>query len=350
MDEKHILQVKTSVPDAGTPGGGERETADYPPLLTVAASPHERTRTRTAHLMYEVILALLPAYLFGVVWFGLRALLLGVLSVAVCVLAEYGYEKLMHRPVTVSDGSAALTGLLLAMNIPVGLPVGMLICGDLFAILLVKQLFGGLGKNIVNPALAARVFLFISFPSDMAEFPVRTGFSQPVADAVSGATPLSALRAGDISSLDLGSLFFGTTGGCIGEVSALLLLLGGVYLLARRVISWRIPVAYLGTVALLTFLFPRAGDRLDCMLIELCAGGLMLGAFFMATDYVTSPVTPRGRLIYGILCGGITVFIRYFGSYPEGVSFAILICNLLVYYLDRFTMPTRFGGKERTGK
>ena len=322
-----------------------KKEAAMPAQLTVASSPHEKTRTHVPHLMRDVLIALLPACLFGAVWFGPRAALLCVISVLTCVAAELVYEKLLHRPVTVRDGSAAVTGLLLGMNLPYTMPIPMLIVADLFAMIIVKQLFGGLGKNIVNPALAARVFLFMSFPGAMASFPARADLSLPYADAVATATPLSALKTGAPLSDTVLDLFLGTVGGCIGEVSALLLLLGGIYLLCRRVITWHIPVSYLGTVALLTLLFPRAGGRLDSMLIELCAGGLILGAFFMATDYVTSPVTRTGRLIYGVLCGLFTVLIRYFGAYAEGVSFAILIANLLVYYIDRFTRPTPFGKK-----
>ena len=320
-----------------------------PDQLTVAASPHEKSRTHVPHLMRDVLIALMPACLFGIFWFGWQAALLCVVSVTTCVAAEYLYQRLLHRPITVRDGSAAVTGLLLAMNLPYTFPLPMLIVGDLFAILVVKQLFGGLGKNIVNPALAARVFLFSSYPAAMAGFPARPGLGSSYADAGATATPLSLLKEGGVTEFSVTDLFFGTTGGCIGEVSALLLLVGGVYLLCRRVITWHIPASYLGTVAILTLLFPRADGRLESMLLELCAGGLMLGAFFMATDYVTSPVTRGGRLLFGALCGAITVLIRYFGAYPEGVSFAILIGNLLVYYLDKFTRPTPFG-KRRAKK
>lgn len=316
-----------------------------PAQLTVTASPHEKTRTHVPHLMRDVLIALLPSCLFGIVWFGLRAALLCVISVLTCIAAEWAYEKLLHRPITVQDGSAAVTGLLLAMNLPYTMPIPMLLLADLFAIIIVKQLFGGLGKNIVNPALAARVFLFMSFPGAMATFPSRADFSTPYADAVASATPLSLLKGGEIGEYTIQELFFGTVGGCIGEVSALLLLAGGLYLLCRRVITWHIPVSYLGTVALLSFAFPRVDGRLDSMLLELCAGGVMLAAFFMATDYVTSPVTRGGRLVYGVICGAITVMIRYFGAYAEGASFAILIGNLLVYYIDRFTKPIPFGKK-----
>ncbi|MBQ8174248.1 MAG: RnfABCDGE type electron transport complex subunit D [Clostridia bacterium] len=318
----------------------------FPALLTVSPSPHQKTRIHVPRMMIDVLIALLPAYVFGVVWFGLRALLVGVVSVVACIISELVFEKILRRPVTVMDGSAAVTGLLLAMNVPVTIPIPYLVIADIFAIVVVKCLFGGLGKNIVNPALAARVFLFVSFPSAMASFARPAGFLS--ADAVTGATPLAAIKeAGSIEGIDLLNLLLGKTGGCIGEVSAVLLLLGGLYLLCRRVISWQIPVAYLGTVALIALVFPRANGGLAMVPIELLSGGLMLGALFMATDYATSPVTSVGRLIYGVLCGLVTMFIRYFGAYPEGVSFAILIANLFVYYLDRYTKPTLFGGKKK---
>ena len=324
--------------------------ASFPALLTVSPSPHQKTHTHVPRMMLDVLIALLPAYIFGVVWFGLNALLIGVISVATCMLAELVFERLLRRPVTIHDLSAAVTGLLIAMNVPVTIPIPYLVIADVFAIVVVKCLFGGLGKNIVNPALAARVFLFVSFPSAMSAFPCPTGwFGAGIGmDAAAGATPLSAIKeAGSVEGIDLFDLLIGKTGGCIGEVSSVLLILGGVYLLCRRVISWRIPVAYLGTVALLALLFPRADGGLLMLPIELLSGGLLLGAIFMATDYVTSPVTPVGRLIFGVLCGLITVFIRYFGAYPEGVSFAILIANLFVYYLDRYTKPTHIGVKKK---
>ena len=227
----------------------------------------------------------------------------------------------------------------------------MLVVGAFFAIVVVKQVFGGIGKNFVNPALAARVFLF-SWASDMSAFPLpgsrisSLAVTLTEADAVTSATPLAALKVGSLPSSNLFSMIVGNMSGCIGEISAILLLAGGVYLLVRRVISWQIPAAYLGTVAVIALLFPRVdGAILESVLYELFAGGLILGAFFMATDYSTSPVTPVGRLIFGAGCGALTMLIRYFGSYPEGVSFSILIMNLLVWYIDKVTMPRRFGGK-----
>ncbi len=328
-----------------------------PDLLCVSPSPHIKSTDTTRSIMTDVLIALIPAFAWGVYMMGLRALVIGLLSVLCCVLFEAGCQLIMRRPVTVSDCSAAVTGLIFAMNLPVTVPLWMPVVGSFFAIVVVKQLFGGIGKNIVNPALAARVFLFSAWAGQMSRF---TAPGNPVSslritlgdvDAVTGATPLAALKNGVMPSATIGDMLVGNIGGSIGEVSALLLLLGGIYLIARRVITWHIPVAYLGTVALITFFFPQTGTGGVFMLYELMAGGLVIGAFFMATDYVTSPITPVGRLLFGAGCGGITVLIRYFGSYPEGVSFAILIMNLLVWYLDLAGMPKRFGAvKEKVSK
>ena len=323
---------------------GVELTAGFPAApLTVSPSPHIKNPVTTAQLMRDVLIALFPAFLWGVWVFGVNALLMPLISVVACVFFEYITEKILRRPVTVRDLSAVVTGLLLGFNLPANNSYFLPVLGAAFAIIVVKQLFGGLGKNFVNPALAARVFLFLSFPTQMTRFPVP--FSRS-AEIVAGATP----RAGGAAGLF--DLFFGRTGGCIGEVSAFLLLLGGVYLLCRRVITYQIPVSYLLTVAVLTLLFPSAGTFLSVqfMLRELFSGGLMLGAIFMATDYVTSPVTSRGRLIFGVGCGLLTVFFRYFGSYPEGVSFAILVMNCLVYYLDKLTLPRVFGGVRHAKK
>ncbi len=311
--------------------------------LTVSPSPHIKNPVTTERLMRDVLIALSPALFWGVWVFGVNALLMSLISVVACVFFEYITEKILCRPVTVCDLSAVVTGLLLGFNLPANNSYFLPVLGAAFAIIVVKQLFGGLGKNFVNPALAARVFLFLSFPTQMTRFPVP--FSRS-AEIVAGATP----RAGGAAGLF--DLFFGRTGGCIGEVSAFLLLLGGVYLLCRRVITYQIPVSYLLTVAVLTLLFPSDGTFLSVqfMLRELFSGGLMLGAIFMATDYVTSPVTSRGRLVFGVGCGLLTVFFRSFGSYPEGVSFAILVMNCLVYYIDKLTMPRVFGGARHAKK
>ena len=326
----------------------ETAAAQMPSLLTVSPSPHARRGVMTSHLMRDVMIALVPATIWGVYMFGVRAALVVLVSILSSVLFELLTEILLKRTVTIADCSAALTGLLLGLNLPADVPFYIPIVGSAFAIIVVKQLFGGIGKNIMNPALAARVFLVLTWPNGMTVF---RGAYERSFDAVSSATPLAALKAGTLPSQSLLDLFLGRQGGSIGEISILMLLIGGVYLLVRRVISWHIPVACLGTVALLSFLFPAAGvDRLPYMVASLCSGGLVLGAFFMATDYVTSPVTKVGRLIYGFGCGLITVFIRRFGGYQEGVSFAILIMNALVWYLDMLTKPRVYGTERRKQK
>lgn len=331
----------------------DRGVVTMPQKLTVSPSPHIKTSDSTRSVMLDVIIALLPALVWGIIISGVRALLIALISIGACVGFEALVERILHRPITVSDCSAAVTGVLLAMNVSAAVPLWMPIVGAFFAIVVVKQLFGGIGKNIVNPALAARVFLF-SWAGEMGTFASAgekiTSLGVGAADVVAHATPLASLKSGVIPEVSLFDMFIGNIGGCIGEVSTLLLLMGGVYLIIRRVITWHIPVSYLVTVAVLTYAFPQTGSSTTFMLYELCSGGLMLGAIFMATDYATSPLTPTGRVIYGIGCGGITVLIRYFGGYPEGVSFSILIMNLLVWYLDIIGMPKRFGsaGKKKS--
>ena len=333
-----------------TPAAPENTAVTYPDMLTVSPNPHMKDDMTTRRIMLKVIVALLPAAIWGVYAFGSRAAAILVLATASAILFEYAAQKILKRNVTVSDFSAAVTGLLIGMNLSPTVPLWLPVVGSFFAIVVVKQLFGGIGKNIVNPALAARVFMF-AWPQRMGAF---VGFGERISslsvnyaeyDAVSSATPLASLKQGAIpTDVTYFDMFLGKTGGTIGEISALLLILGGLYLLFSKVITWHIPVAYIGTVALVTLIFPKGDAHLDYMLCELFAGGLMLGAFFMATDYATSPVTPKGRLIYGVGCGLITVFIRTFGGYPEGVSFSILIMNLLTWYIDKFTIPKRFGG------
>ena len=325
--------------------------------LKVASSPHVASPINTMSLMRDVLIALVPALCAAVFFFGPRALIATAVSVAACELFEWGYRKLMKKSLANQDLSAAVTGVLLAFVCPVTLPYWVLIIGDFFAIVVVKQLFGGLGKNFMNPALGGRAFLMLCYPVAMTTrskagtanwAPLGMSVGQDYIDAFTGATPLgadfmhnAAHRLPDASLLDA---FVGNVGGCIGEVSALLLLIGGVYLIVRGVIRARIPVAFIATVAVLTFLFPQGGnDRLTWMLYQLCSGGLMLGAFFMATDYVTSPVTKKGEIIFGVGCGLLTVFIRYFGGYPEGVSYAILIMNCCVWLLDKVGKPNRYG-------
>ncbi len=325
-------------------------------LFGVASSPHVSSPIGTRSLMLDVLIALVPALCIAVYFFGPRALTMTVVSVLACEVFEYGYRKLLKQTVPNGDLSAAVTGVLLAFVCPVTLPYWILIIGDFFAIIVVKQLFGGLGKNFMNPALGGRAFLMLCYPVLMTTW-VKAGtqywpglLSGSVdmhgADIITGATPLSAdfMHQGILpTGVSVTQMFVGEIGGCLGEISALMLLLGGIYLVVRGVIKLRIPVSFIGTVAVLTFLFPK-GDvgRLDWMLFNVLGGGLMLGAFFMATDYVTSPVTPRGEIIFGVGCGLLTVFIRYFGGYPEGVSYAILIMNACVWLMDK-AKPTRFG-------
>lgn len=320
-------------------------------FFKVSSSPHMKHIDTTPSIMADVLIALLPALCWSVYYFGYRALVVTVLSVVSCVLFEYLYRLMLKKSNTIGDLSAAVTGVLLAFCLPHTVPFWIPIVGAFFAIVVVKQLYGGIGKNVMNPALAARVFLFACFPEHLGKFSIDkiSAFSSG-ADAVACATPLSFLKHGEWAQINgstqsIGELFYGYHGGCIGEVSVALLLCGGLYLLLRRVITLHVPIAFVGTVTLLTFAFPRFGlDRLDFMLCELLTGGLILGAVFMATDFVTCPATNLGRVIYGIGCGAITVFIRYFGGYPEGVSFAILIMNCFVWYLDKATKPRVFGG------
>ena len=323
---------------------------DYKGLKLIASSnPHIRNNEDTRSLMLDVIIALMPALAMSVYVFGVTTLISAVVSVAGAVFFEWLYRKLLKKPQTIGDLSAALTGLLLSMVCPPTLPYWMLLVGDFFAIFVVKQLYGGIGKNFLNPALAGRAALVACYASQM------TSWAAPrTVDAVTAATPLAMMKAGEFEALtaqySLSDMFIGLIGGSAGEVSAMMLLIGGLYLIFRRVISWHTPVAYIGTVAVLTFLFPQGNDALTYMLYNVFGGGLMLGAFFMATDYVTSPVTKEGQLIYGLGCGLLTVFIRYFGSYPEGVCYSILIMNCLVWIIDKYTKPTRFGVDKKAAK
>ena len=311
-------------------------------------SPQLRQPSTTRAMMLDVMVALTPALGMAVFFFGLRALALTAVSVGSCVLFEVLYRLLTRQRQSVGDLSACVTGLLLALSLPASAPYWVPVMGAAFAIVVVKQLFGGVGKNFLNPALAARAFM-LSWAGEMTTW-VGPRTSVPllgVIDAETFPTPMSYLHGNDLSGLmkvtDLPKMFVGLVGGSMGEVSAMLLLLGGLFLLWRKVITWYIPVSYIGTVAALTFLFPRGNDPLQWMLCNLLGGGLMLGAIFMATDYVTSPVSHLGQAIFGVGCGLITVFIRYFGSYNEGVCYAILIMNLTVWLIDKNIKPRRFG-------
>ena len=318
--------------------------------LTISSSPHAHSPVTTQTVMRDVLIALLPALVGSVYFFGLRALMVTLVSAAACVFFEWGYRKLMKLDSTVWDLSAVVTGVLLAFVCPVTIPYWCIIIGDFFAIILVKQLFGGIGQNFVNPALAARAFMF-SWPVLMSHW-VKVGFANAAgvfdtADAVTAATPLAAMHQGSLPAESVLDLFFGNVGGCIGETSALLLLIGFAYLLLRKVISARIPLAFIGTVAVVTFLFPMGNDRLVWMASQVFGGGLMLGAIFMATDYVTSPVTKWGQILFGIGCGLLTVVIRYFGGYNEGVSYAILVMNACVVLLDKIGRPKKYGAPKK---
>ena len=315
--------------------------------LTISSSPHVHSPVSTRTIMRDVLIALTPALLGSVYFFGLRALLVTLISVAGCVFFEWVWCALMKKPSKLYDMSAMVTGVLIAFVCPPTIPYWCVLIGDFFAIIIVKQLFGGIGRNVVNPALAARAFMF-SWPVLMTSW-IAPGSQNlfSTSDAVSSATPLAAMHQGAMPEASILDMFLGNIGGCIGETSVLLLLVGFAYLLIRKIISPRIPLAFLGTVAVLSLLFPRGNDPLTWCAAQLCTGGVMLGAIFMATDYVTSPVTHLGQVIFGIGCGALTVLIRYFGGYPEGVSYAILVMNCCVVLLDRIGRPKRFGAPKK---
>lgn len=309
-------------------------------LFNVSTNPHVRSKDTTQTIMRDVLIALTPASIFGIYNFGVAALVRIVIGIATCVAAEAAYQYFMHKKVTVSDLSAAVTGLLIALNIPPTLNVGFEIVGCLFAIIIVKQLFGGLGQNFMNPALAARCFLLIAYTGPMTKF---------VYDGVSGATPLAILKPGAEveGTVNLFDMFIGTTAGVIGETSVICLLIGAVYLLARKVISLRIPASYILTFAVLIFFFaPGHSFDITYTLQQICGGGLILGAFFMATDYVTSPITPNGKLVFGVILGVLTFIFRMYGGSAEGVSYAIIFSNLLVPLIEKVTVPKSFGKKK----
>ena len=325
---------------------------DYKNLKLIATSnPHIRSNETTRSIMLDVIIAMLPALVWAVIWFGVKALTLTAVSVIGCMFWEWLYRKLMKKPQSVGDLSAVVTGMLLAFVCPVTTPYWMIIIGGFFSIVVVKQLFGGIGKNFVNPALAGRAFLLGSYAGVMTTWIDATQNKAPLmgstADIVTAATPLAYMKTGNMAGLtetySVMDMFLGKTGGSLGEISAAMLILGGLYLIWRKVINWQTPVAYIATVAVLSFLFPKAGSGLEWMLYSVFGGGLMLGAFFMATDYATSPVTKKGQLVFGIGCGLFTVLIRYFGSYNEGVCYSIMVMNLCVALIDKYTKPTRFG-------
>ncbi len=303
--------------------------------LAVSSSPHLRDHVSTRRIMQEVCLALAPAGIAGIILFGSQAAVLIAASVISAVLAEYFYQKLTHQKVTVGDWSAVVTGLLLAYNLPANAPVWLAVVGAVIAIVLVKQIFGGIGSNFMNPALAARAILFVSWATQMTTYPA-TRF---MLDGVSTATPLNSLGTGSVAGVSLMDLFLGNIPGVLGETCKLALLLGGVYLILRRIVDWKIPVTFIATV----FVCYLIKDGAEMALYQILSGGLFLGAFFMATDYATSPVTNPGRVIMGIGCGIFLFVIRAYASYPEGCSFAILLMNVATPLIDKYTMPKPFG-------
>ena len=331
---------------------------DYKNLKLIASSsPHIRSNEDTRSIMLDVIIALLPALAWSVYAFGWKALLLTAVSVVSCVFWEWAYRKLMKKSSMIGDLSAVVTGILLSFVCPVDLPWWAVIIGAFFSIVVVKQLYGGIGCNFLNPALAGRAILLASYATAMTTWSLPSS-KKALADVISTATPLQIMKEGTVekfaeltTNYTVGDMFIGRIGGSLGEVSALALLLGGAWLLIRKVISWHTPVAFIGTVAILTLISAPAGiDNVQYMLYNVFGGGLMLGAFFMATDYATSPVTKPGQLIFGIGCGLITCFIRRFGSYPEGVCYSILIMNCTTWLLDKYIRPTIYGAVKKEKK
>lgn len=324
---------------------------DYKGLkLRASSSPHIRAVDDVRSIMLDVILSLIPAWIAAIYFFGVRAFTVTAVSIAACVIFEWLYRKVMRKPQTIGDLSAVVTGMLLAFTCPVSIPYWIIIIGAAFAIIIVKQLYGGIGKNFMNPALGARAFLF-SWAGTMSTWVVNGQYMTPGAsteqaiEGITGSTPLGMMHQGLLpDSATLMQCFMGQTGGSLGEVSALMLIIGGIYLVWRKVITPHIPLAFILTVAVVTFLFPQGGQpNMTWMLYNILSGGVMLGAIFMATDYATSPSTKKGQILFGIGCGLLTVFIRYFGAYPEGVCFSIIIMNCTVWLIDRYVKPARFG-------
>lgn len=332
-----------------------KEVESLKEMYNVSASPHVRSGVTTAQIMRDVAIALMPASIFGIYQFGFSAFLVLLVSITTCVVSEYLYEKLMKKPYRPYECSALVTGLLLGMNLPSTVPLWIPVIGGVFAIIVVKQIYGGLGQNFMNPALAARCFLLISFAGRMSTYNINTAaeagitkeglylFNHGVAaiDGITSATPLTALKAGE--SVNLFDMFFGFTGGVIGETSAIMIIIGALYLVYRRVITLRIPLTYIASLAVFVLIFGGKGFDLEFMLAHILGGGLLLGAFFMATDYVTCPITKSGQLVFGVCLGVLTGIFRIFGGSAEGVSYAIIFCNLLVPLIEKVTMPTAFG-------
>lgn len=315
-------------------------------LYHVSSSPHVRAKDSTSRIMAYVIAALLPASLFGIYNFGFKALLLILITIATCVATEWVFDKIVHKKNTIGDLSAVVTGLLLALNLPVSLPWWEAVIGGVFAIAIVKCLFGGLGQNFMNPALGARCFLLIAFAADMTNFNV----TKNGVDVYTGATPLALIRESGLSAVNVRDMLVGNVAGTIGETSVIAILLGAIILILLGVIDLKIPGAYIITFALFMFFFGASRFDFNYVVAQLCGGGLMLGAFFMATDYVTSPITPRGKIIFGICCGLLTGIFRCFGANAEGVSFSIILSNILVPLIEKYTVPRAFGQVKEAKK
>ena len=303
----------------------------------VSSAPHVRAKDSTSRVMLYVIIALLPASLFGIFNFGYKALVLILVTIASCLASEWIFDKIVHKKNSLPDLSAVVTGLLLALNLAAGLPWWEAVIGSVFAIVIVKMLFGGLGQNFMNPALGGRCFLLIAFAADM------TNFSSAKFEAYSGATPLGMIRNEGLSSVNIMDMLTGKIPGTIGETSVIAILIGAIFLILMGVIDLKIPASYIITFAVFMFIFGADRFNTTYVVAELCGGGLMLGAFFMATDYVTSPITPMGQILFGICCGLLTGIFRCFGANAEGVSFAIILSNLLVPLIEKITVPNAFG-------
>ena len=309
--------------------------------FVVTSSPHIRGKRNTQQIMLDVVLALIPALLAGTIIFGMRALIVAMVCIAAAVVAEWVCGMILYHRNTVKDVSSVVTGFLLALTLPATVPYWLAAVGSVFAIVVVKGFCGGLGKNVFNPALGARAFMMLFWPVHLVRY-----IAPGTVDGVASATPLHHMVMPALPEESIGQMFMGNIGGCIGEVCTLALLIGGIYLMVKGVISARIPVSYLGTVAILTLVFSKGDNAFLWMLYSLLGGGVVLGALFMATDYATSPVTPKGQIIYGIGCGVLTVIFRYFGLFPEGVTYAILLMNACAWAIDRYSAPRRFGTKK----
>ena len=309
--------------------------------FVVTSSPHIRGKRNTQQIMLDVVIALIPALLAGTIIFGIRALIVALVCIAAAVVAEWVCGMILYHRNTVKDISSVVTGFLLALTLPATVPYWLAAVGSVFAIVVVKGFCGGLGKNVFNPALGARAFMMLFWPVHLVRY-----IAPGTVDGVASATPLHHMVMPALPTESIGQMFMGNIGGTIGEVCTLALLIGGIYLIAKGVISARIPVSYLGTVAVLTLVFSKGDNAFLWMLYSLLGGGVVLGALFMATDYATSPVTPKGQIIYGIGCGVLTVIFRYFGLFPEGVTYAILLMNACAWAIDRYSAPRRFGTKK----